>query len=97
MYDKVTKRIHLTFYLMAFALKQKHFGAIEGAPDGSPEVTPTIEIEIKGIVEVITEMQLKMHMVMHLLVQKSARNDSIKRELEEALYVALESAPKISF
>ena len=41
-------------------------------------------------------MQLKMHMVMHSLVQKSARNDSIKRELEEALYVALEGVPKIS-
>ena len=96
MRDKVTKSIHLTFYLMTFALKQEHFSAVECAPDGSPEVTPTIEIEIKGTVEVTTEMQLKMHMVMHLLVQKSARNDSIKRELEEALYVALEGAPKIS-
>ena len=96
MRDKVTKRIHLTFYLMAFALKQEHFSAVECAPDGSPEVTPTIEIEIKGTVEVTIEMQLKMHMVMHLLVQKSARNDSIKRELEEALYVALEGVPKIS-
>ena len=96
MRDKVTKSIHLTFYLMTFALKQEHFSAVECAPDGSPEVTPTIEIEIKGTVEVTIEMQLKMHMVMHLLVQKSARNDSIKGELEEALYVALEGVPKIS-
>ena len=31
-----------------------------------------------------------MHMVMHMLVQQNAQNDSIKFELEEALYVSLE-------
>ena len=33
---------------------------------------------------------------MQLLVQKSPQNNSIKGVLEEALYHALESAPKIS-
>ena len=37
-----------------------------------------------------------MHMEMHLLVKKSAQNVSIKGELEEALDVASEDAPKIS-
>ena len=37
-----------------------------------------------------------MHMVVHLLAQKSSQNNSIKGEHEETLYVALESAPKIS-
>ena len=32
---------------------------------------------------------------MHMLVQKNARNHLIKCEREEALYVALEGAPKI--
>ena len=31
-----------------------------------------------------------------MLVQKNTQNDSIKRELKEALYVALEGSPKIS-
>ena len=38
-----------------------------------------------------------MHLVVHCLVQHSTQNDSIKGELEETLYVALEGAPKISF
>ena len=33
---------------------------------------------------------------MHMLVQKNSQNHLIKCELEEALYVALEGAPKIS-
>ena len=37
-----------------------------------------------------------MHMVMLMLVQKNVPNDSIKYELEEAPYVALEGAPKVS-
>ena len=37
-----------------------------------------------------------MRMKMQLLVKKSAQNDRIKGELEEALYVAFEGAPKIS-
>ena len=42
-------------------------------------------------------MHLKIHMVVQLLVKKSAQNDSIKGELQEALYVALEGAPKVTF
>ena len=38
-----------------------------------------------------------MHMVVHWLGQKSTRNNAIKDEHEETLYVALEGAPKISF
>ena len=33
---------------------------------------------------------------MHLLAQKGSQNNSIKDELEETFYVALEGAPKIS-
>ena len=42
------------------------------------------------------EFHLKMYMVLRLLVQKSSQNNPIKGELEKALYVALEGAPKIS-
>ena len=96
MHNKVTKGMPLTFYLMTFALKYEHISAVEGAPDGSSEGTPTFEVEIKGAFEVTIELHLKIHMVVYLLVQKSPRNNSIKGELEEALYVVLEVAPKIS-
>ena len=86
-------RVHLTFCLITFALKYEHVTAVEGAPDGSFENTPTFEVKIKGALEVT---RLKMDKVVHLLVQKSSQNNSIKGELEEALYVALEGAPKIS-
>ena len=86
-------RVHLTFCLITFALKYEHVTAVEGAPDGSFENTPTFEVKIKGAREVT---RLKMDKVVHLLVQKSSQNNSIKGELEEALYVALEGAPKIS-
>ena len=52
MQKNVTKRMHLTFYLMKFALKYEHVSAFEGVPDGSPESTPTFEVEIKGVLEV---------------------------------------------
>ena len=81
---------------MMFGLKYEHISAVEGAPDGSSEGTPIYEIEIKGALEVTVDLHLKMQMVVHLLVQKSAQNGSIKDELEEALYVALENTPKIS-
>ena len=55
------------------------------------------DVEIKGTLEVTIELQLKIHMVVRLLVQKSSQNNLIKGILQEALYVALESAPKISF
>ena len=57
------------------------------APNVSSEGTHKIEVTI--------ELRLKMFMVVHCLVQKSTQNDSIKVELEETLYVALEGAPKI--
>ena len=30
MHNKVTKRMHLTFYLMTFTLKYEHVSAVEG-------------------------------------------------------------------
>ena len=51
--------------------------------------TSTFEVEIKGALQVTTELHLKMYMVMRLLVQKSAQNDSLKDELDKALYVTL--------
>ena len=68
MQKNVTKRMHLTFYLMKFALNYEHVSAFEGVPDGSPESTPTFEVEVKGVLEVTIEMSLKMHMVVRLLV-----------------------------
>ena len=35
-------------------------------------------------------------MLVHLLAQKSSQNNSVKDEIEEALYVILEGTPKIS-
>ena len=37
-----------------------------------------------------------MHMVVHYLAQRSSQNNSIKGELEEALYFALEGVPRMS-
>ena len=84
--------MHLTFYMMTFALKYEHVSAVEGVPDGSSEGTPTFELEIKGALEVTIELHLKMQMVLHLLVQNSSQNNSTKGELE----VVLEGAPEIS-
>ena len=55
MYNRMTKRIHLTVYLMTSALKYKHVSAFLGVHDGLSEGTPTFEIEIKGAVDVTTE------------------------------------------
>ena len=40
MHKKVTKRMHLTFYLMMFAAKCEHASAVKVAPDGLSEGTP---------------------------------------------------------
>ena len=65
----MTKRIHLTVYLVTSALKYKHASAFLGIHDGLSEGTPKFEIEIKGAVDVITELHLiKLHMMMLLLV-----------------------------
>ena len=77
---------------MTSALRYEHVSAGEVVPDGSSEDTSTFELEIKHALEVTTALHLKMQMV----VQKSSQNNSIKGELEEALYVALVRAPKIS-
>ena len=86
MHNKVTKRMHLTFYLMMFALKYEHDRAFEGVPDGSSEETPTFEVEIKSALEVRIELHLKLQLSC-TQCKKSTLNDSIKGELEETLYV----------
>ena len=43
------------------------------------------------------ELLLKMRMMVQLLEQKSSQGNSIKGQLDEALYVLLEGAPKIHF
>ena len=42
------------------------------------------------------ELLLKMRMMVQLLEQKSSQGNSIKGQLDEALYILLEGAPKIS-
>ena len=96
MHNKVAKRTYLTFFLTGFALKYEHVSVVEGVPYGSSEATPTFEVEIKSRLEFTMELHLRMHILERLLMQKSPQNDSIKGELEEALNVALEGAPKIS-
>ena len=41
--------MHLTFYVMIYALKYEHVSAFQGVPDGSSEGTPRFEVEIKDI------------------------------------------------
>ena len=89
--------VGLEWVPLMFTLKYEHISAVEGARNVSSEGKPTFDIEIKGTLEVTIELHLKMHMVVHWLGQKSTRNNSIKYEREETLYVVLEGAPKISF
>ena len=51
------------------------------------------ENALKGALQVALEL----HLFMQLSVYKSIQNNSTKREIEEARYVALEDASKISF
>ena len=37
MYNKMTRSMHLNFYLMTFTLIYEHVSAVESAPDGSSE------------------------------------------------------------
>ena len=50
------------------------------------------EIALRGALQVAREFHLLMQ-----LCNKSVQYDSVKGEIEEALYTALESASKISF
>ena len=51
------------------------------------------ENALKGALQVALEL----HLFMQLSVHKSIQNNSTKREIGEARYVALEDASKISF
>ena len=88
--------MHFMFYLMMFALKYYYVSAFEGATDGSSQGIPTFEVEIQGAFEVAVELLWNMPMGMRLLLQQSLIKESIKGELEDALYVALEGASKTS-
>ena len=55
-----------------------------------------LHLKFKFIGGVEVTMELHLRYTLHMLVQKNTQNDSIKCELKEALYVALERAPKIS-
>ena len=94
MHNKVTKRIHVTFYLAVHLWWTWH--CIWGCSNGSSEDAATFEIEIKSALEATIELQLKIHIVMYLLKQNSAQNDSIYGEIEETLHIPLEGGPKIS-
>ena len=87
MQNKVTRRIHLIFCLMTFALKYEDVSAVEGVSDGSSEGTAIFEVKFMGAFQVTIDLHLKMHIVVHLLVQRSSQNNSIKGELQETLYV----------
>ena len=87
------KRTHLTFYLMVQLSMNM---TVRLRCPGWFIWRRTFEVYINGEVEVTIELRLKIHMVMHMLVQMNAQNHLIKFELEEALYVAYEGAPKIS-
>ena len=60
MHNKVTKRMHLTFYLMTFALKYEYVNAVEGAPDDSSESATTFKVEIQVTLEVTIELHFNM-------------------------------------
>ena len=51
------------------------------------------EIALRGALQVAREF----HLLMQLSIHKSVQYDSVKGEIEEALYTALESVSKISF
>ena len=51
------------------------------------------EIALKGTVQVVLELHWFMQVSMHMIIT----NNSIKGEIEEACYAALEGASKISF
>ena len=89
MHNKLTKRMHLAFYVMMFALKYEHVSPSEGTPDGSSEETPTFEVEIKSAFGVTIELHLKLQLSC-TQCKKSTLNNSRKDELEETLYVACE-------
>ena len=48
MQNKVTRRIHLIFCLMTFALKYEDVSAVEGVSDGSSEGTAIFEVKSMG-------------------------------------------------
>ena len=74
--------LHLELYLKV------HFKIyIKMHKNGAPENA------ISGAVQVA----LKLHLFVQLPMHKSISNDSIKGEIEEARYAALEGASKISF
>ena len=96
MQNKVTKKIHLMFYVTMFSFKYDYVSAFEGASDDSSQGIPTFEVELKGVFEVAIELLWNMPMGMHFLLKQSSIKESIKGELEDEPYVAHEGASKTS-
>ena len=88
-----------------------HWGALDGiiygASDNTPEIVPKGALPDlckdarKGAPEValkaVLQATLEFHLFMYLSMHKCVQNDSIKYEIEGALYVTLEGTSKISF
>ena len=78
-------------------------GTIQGAPDNTPRIAlqdlltgaqkSAPEIELKGALQAALEFHLFMQQSMY----NSVQYDSVKGEIEVALYAALEDVSKISF
>ena len=81
---KVIKRMCLTFYLMDH-LSMNMLVQLR-VPLMVYLKAPTFEAKIKGVIEVTNAF----HMNIHIVLQKSAHNNSMNDELQEALYVSLE-------
>ena len=75
--------LECTWYKPGIAPKVALQNLYKGAP----------EIALKGVFQVALELHLFIQLSMH----KSVQYDSVKGDIEVALYAALESASKISF
>ena len=58
---------------------------------------PAFQDQYKGALKGALQVALELHLFTQLLVDTSVQNDSVKGEIEVALYAELEDASKISF
>ena len=54
-------------------------------------------MHLKVHFKIYIKVHKKVHLLMQLSMHKSVQYDSVKGEIDEALYAALEGASKISF
>ena len=81
-------------------------GTIYGAPDNTPGIAPKGVLQDlqkdaqkgapENALQFALQVALESHLPMQLSIHQSVQNDSIKSEIEEVLYAALEGAPNIS-